>query len=185
MILSDNMIRQRICCEEDDPKRLIIEPFREENLGPASYDITLGGSFLLRRKDDNAIDIHRNCGGYRKVNAKEFILYQNNFVLATTIEYISLPDDIAAFVQGRSSVGRLGLNVQDAGFIDPGFSGEITLELYNFSRVPIKLEKGMRIAQLIFNETYPCEKPYNGKYKGQHGATPSLIFKDYKETNNE
>lgn len=185
MILSDNSIMNRLCCEEDDPKRLVIEPFSEEYVGPASYDISLGNSFLLKRKDDKPIDIHKNCGGYRRVTSDQFILYPNNFVLATTIEYISLPNDIAAFVQGRSSVGRLGLNVQDAGFIDPGFSGEITLELYNFSRVPIPLEKGMRIAQLVFYETYPCSKTYNGKYKGQHGATPSLIFKDYKEKNNE
>lgn len=180
MILSDNMIRNRLCLEEDDPKRLVIEPFREENIQPASYDVTLGGTFLLKRKDNEPVDIHKNNGGYRKIKGDSFVLYPNNFVLASTVEYIALPNDIAAFVQGRSSIGRLGLNVQDAGFGDPGFCGEITLELYNFSRVPIKLEKGMRIAQLVFNETYPVSVPYNGKYKGQKGATPSMIFKDYE-----
>ena len=181
MILSDKVIVERMNCEDDDPKRLVIEPFRESHLQPASYDVSLGGSFILKRKEDEPIDIKKSNGGYRKIKGDTFILYPNNFVLATTIEYISLPDNLTAEVQGRSSIGRLGLNVQNAGWVDPGFCGEITLELFNSSRNPIKLEKGMRIAQLIFAECYPVSKPYNGKYKGQRGATPSFIFKDYDE----
>jgi len=101
------------------------------------------------------------------------------FVLATTREKIILPDNIGAFVTGRSSVGRLGLFAENAGWIDPSFNGEITLELFNGSDFPIKLEMDRRIAQILLVEVdKECENPYKGKYQNQAGATASRIYLD-------
>ena len=101
------------------------------------------------------------------------------FVLATTMEYFRLGDDLTAFVEGRSSIGRLGLFIQNAGWVDPGFEGEITLELYNASRCAIELEAGRRVGQLVFAQLdRHAETPYRGKYQGQRGATGSRIYMD-------
>ena len=148
---------------------------------PASVDVTLGNSF---------IEIAEHNGGVNTMNSK--ILYNEiypvdgrvtiqpcSFLLATTQEYLSIPDDVTCFVEGRSSVGRMGLFVQNAGWVDPGFRGEITLELFNASKVPIQLEVGRRIAQLVFVKmSDPCRMPYQGKYQRQSGATPSRIYLD-------
>ena len=91
------------------------------------------------------------------------------------MEYIKLPADLTAFIEGRSSIGRMGLFVQNAGWVDPGFEGEITLELFNANqRVPIRLQAGRRICQIVFARTdQPSEAPYAGKYLGQRGPTAS------------
>ena len=184
MIYSDKDILQAITLEEGDAKRLVIEPFSESNLQPASYDITLDSSFCITKKSTEPINIKEKNNDYIKMNYDEFILYPQTFVLANTHEYISLPAGLTAQVQGRSSLGRLGLFIQNAGWIDPGFSGQITLELFNAGRRPIKLEVGMRVGQLIFAECKSnCVNPYTGKYKGQRGATASRIYMDYKEKN--
>lgn len=101
------------------------------------------------------------------------------FVLATTMEYICLPNDLTAFVEGRSSLGRMGLFIQNAGWVDPGFSGEITLELYNANRCAIELQAGRRIGQLVFAKMdQTALRPYAGKYQRQKGATGSRIYMD-------
>lgn len=101
------------------------------------------------------------------------------FVLATTMEYIKLPANLTAFVEGRSSLGRMGLFIQNAGWVDPGFEGEITLELFNANRCAIELCAGRRIGQLVFAhlDGVPIQT-YQGKYQGQKGATGSKIYLD-------
>lgn len=182
MILSDKNIIERCALEEGDSRKLGITPFLEDNVQPASYDICLGNSFLVKRKSAKPVDIHKPARQYHRVVTDEFTLFSHDFVLATTREYICLPADLTAQVQGRSSIGRLGIFIQNAGWVDPGFEGEITLELYNASKTPITLEKGMRIGQLIFAQCLsPAEKPYKGKYTGQRGARGSQLFRDYSE----
>jgi dCTP deaminase len=118
---------------------------------------------------------------YQTTQTEAFLLEPSKFVLASTQEKISVPNHLAAFVAGRSSVGRLGLQIQNAGFVDSGFQGQITLELYNQSEKPILLKAGVRICQLVFfqlDET--TEQPYSGKYQGQEGATGSRLYKDFE-----
>uniref|UniRef100_UPI0025809902 dCTP deaminase n=1 Tax=Parabacteroides sp. TaxID=1869337 RepID=UPI0025809902 len=94
-------------------------------------------------------------------------------------EYISLPDNLTAFVEGRSSLGRMGLFIQNAGWVDPGFAGEITLELFNANRCAIELQAGRRIGQLVFAQMDQAAlHPYRGKYQGQRGATGSMVYLD-------
>ena len=100
-------------------------------------------------------------------------------MLATTKEYIKLPDNLTAFVEGRSSIGRMGLFIQNAGWVDPGFEGQITLELYNANRLPIKLEADRRICQLVFaSMDNKADNPYCGKYQGQKNTVGTRVFKD-------
>ena len=114
---------------------------------------------------------------YKTIESDSYVLLPNQFVLATTMEYISLPDTLTAFVEGRSSLGRMGLFIQNAGWVDPGFEGEITLELYNANRCAIELKCGRRVGQLVFAKMdAPALHPYNGKYQGQKGATGSKCF---------
>jgi dCTP deaminase len=120
---------------------------------------------------------------------RPFILHPGEFVLGSTYELISLPDDIAARLEGKSSLGRLGLLTHStAGFIDPGFSGHVTLELSNVATLPIKLWPGMKIGQLcFFRLSSPAEKPYGSKdyssrYQGQRGPTASRSFQNFHRT---
>ena len=107
------------------------------------------------------------------------MLLPGQFVLATTMEYFRLPDNLTAFVEGRSSLGRMGLFIQNAGWVDPGFEGEITLELFNANRCAIRLQAGRRVGQLVFAQMdAPALVPYQGKYQGQRGATGSRVFQD-------
>ena len=116
---------------------------------------------------------------YKTITTDSYILLPNQFVLATTMEYFDLPDDLTAFVEGRSSLGRMGLFIQNAGWVDPGFKGEITLELYNANRCAIELKAGRRVGQLVFAKMDDTAlNPYNGKYQGQKGATGSRVFMD-------
>ena len=109
----------------------------------------------------------------------DFVLEPNHFVLASTAESIRVPHDMAAYVEGRSSIGRLGLKVQNVGFIDAGFHGQITLELENQSRFTIVLKKGVQICQIVFVQmSCSAEQPCNGKYTGQSGDTPSRLEVD-------
>ena len=100
-------------------------------------------------------------------------------MLASTMEYIKLPADVTAFVEGRSSIGRIGLFVENAGWVDPGFEGELTLELFNANRQPIRLQAGRRICQLVFSRMdQPTSAPYRGKYQGQRKPVGSRIYQD-------
>lgn len=175
MILSDGEIRNLL-----SQKLIQIYPLEEIQIQPASVDITLGNTFSLLEDDTSGIIDPTKTISYKTFNSDKFLLLPGQFVLATTCEYIKLPDNLTAFVEGRSSWGRLGLFIQNAGWVDPGFEGEITLELYNANRCAIELHAGLRIGQLVFAK---MEKksicPYNGKYQKQKSATGSKIFQDF------
>ena len=110
---------------------------------------------------------------------EQIVIPPHSFLLASTRERIRLPDDVTAFVEGRSSIGRIGLFIQNAGWVDPGFEGNLTLELYNANRLPIRLQTGRRICQLVFARMdCAAQAPYRGKYQGQSRATGSLISLD-------
>lgn len=190
MILSDLTIRERL----NDDLVITIDGKRiteGEAIQPASFDLRLGNGFAFPLANDrfisprgkvcNAVDptMPAEVSQIPPLQDKSFYIKPKEFILATTKEYIKLPNDLTAFVEGRSSIGRMGLFVQNAGWVDPGFEGEITLELFNASDNAIKLVEGMRIAQLVFAKLdRPAGNPYNGKYQGQKGATGSRVFKD-------
>lgn len=203
MILADKTIRNLVNNNE-----LVIDPYNEVNLQPASYDITLSDSFkyietytpvgystVCPEIDEmpyvDAVDAEK-CESFISqlfpisswvdvphIKDGRIIIPPKTFLLATTVEYFKLPSNITAFVEGRSSIGRLGLFIQNAGWVDSGFEGQITLELFNASPVGIALTPGMRIGQLVFSkmDTHP-ENVYCGKYQGQTGATGSRLFMD-------
>lgn len=174
MILSDRTILQMI-----QDGTLKITPLEQEQIQPASVDIRLGNTFGIVEDSPRGIITMENKIPYKTIESDSYVLLPNQFVLATTMEYISLPDTLTAFVEGRSSLGRMGLFIQNAGWVDPGFEGEITLELYNANRCAIELKCGRRVGQLVFAEMdAPALHPYNGKYQGQKGATGSKVFLD-------
>ncbi len=181
MILCDYSIRTQIALG-----RIVIDPMEESQVQPASVDVRLGNTFLaFRRHAAEAIDPREvDEGLMEKVTVSEeqpFILHPSEFALGTTLERISVPDDIVARVEGKSSLGRLGLLIHaTAGFVDPGWkSGQLTLELSNVAPLPIKLWPGMKIAQLSFMRMdQPAERPYGhpelgSKYQGQSGPVAS------------
>ena len=142
-------------------------------------DIRLGDTFSVVEDSSAGIINFQEEIRYKTIRSDTYILLPNQFVLATTMEYFDLPDDLTAFVEGRSSLGRMGLFIQNAGWVDPGFKGEITLELYNANRCAIELKAGRRVGQLVFAKMdRPALNPYNGKYQGQRGATGSRVFLD-------
>ena len=177
MVLSDGEIIEYL-----ETKELVIEPIERAQIQPASVDVRLGDTFCVA--DDSATSIiHLNDEvNYRTFKQDKYILLPGQFVLATTVEKISLPNFLTAFVEGKSSLGRLGLFIQNAGWVDPGFSGEITLELFNASRFAIELHAGNRIAQLVIAKTgKEVLKPYAGKYLNQSGATGSRSYLDFSK----
>ena len=163
-------------------KTLFIEPIEEEQIQPASVDIRLGNTFSIVEDSPNGIITMQNEISYKTIQTDKYILLPGQFVLATTLEYFVMPNDLTAFVEGRSSLGRMGLFIQNAGWVDPGFEGEITLELFNANRCAIELQAGRRVGQLVFAQLDDIAlNPYKGKYQGQKGATGSRVFLD-KET---
>ena len=174
MILSDRTIISML-----KEKTLTINPLENGQIQPASVDIRLGNTFGIVEDSSVGIINFDNEIKYKTITADTYILLPNQFVLATTMEYFELPDDLTAFVEGRSSLGRMGLFIQNAGWVDPGFKGEITLELYNANRCAIELKAGRRVGQLVFAKMDDkALNPYNGKYQGQKGATGSRVFMD-------
>ncbi|RMH80277.1 MAG: dCTP deaminase [Acidobacteria bacterium] len=177
MILSDATIRELI-----KEGKLRVEPFREESLQSSSLDLTLGSELVLYATE--CIDIKDPRVPIQKVLIPDegFLIPPKDFLLATTEEYIKLPEDITAFVEGRSSLGRLGLFIENAGWVDAGFEGQITLELYNANSCPIRIYRGIRICQIVLAKLdRKAERPYRGKYWGQKGATPSKIYMDFQK----
>ncbi len=174
MILSDITLKELI-----NSGKLVIDPPDESCIQCSSLDLKLGNEIGIY-EGSYMIDIKKNTFKIEVQYIKdEFIIMPRQFVLATTLEYIKLPEDVTAFVEGRSSLGRLGLFIENAGWVDAGFEGQITLELFNANKRPIKLYKGMRICQLVFAKLdRKPSKSYSGKYKGQKGVTPSKIFMD-------
>lgn len=174
MILSDKTIIKML-----DEKSLTIDPLTKEQIQPASVDIRLGNTFSVVDDTPSGIITLDSVIKYKSITADTYLILPGQFVLATTMEYFELPDNLTAFVEGRSSLGRMGLFIQNAGWVDPGFKGEITLELYNANRCAIELKAGRRVGQLVFAQMDDhAINPYNGKYQGQTGATGSKVFMD-------
>lgn len=174
MILSDVTIRSMMA-----DGRLVIDPLPDAALQPASVDLSLGEHFLLIDENNMGIISLNEEIKYREMNTREITLPPHSFLLATTAEHVELPDNLTAFVEGRSSIGRMGLFIQNAGWVDPGFKGRITLELYNANSLPIKLEAGRRVCQLVFCKMDAAPSaPYSGKYQGQRTTVGSRAHLD-------
>lgn len=185
MVLNDTSIREYIVehglvSVQNIPYAEAPEIY-EQSIQPASYDLRLGSNF--KRPVPSSVKGYNSFNDkieYEDISTEDGVIIRpHSFLLGTSAEYIKLPNDLTAFVEGRSSIGRMGLFIQNAGWVDPGFEGEITFELFNASDVPIMLTSGSRIAQLVFVKMIGvCEAPYKGKYQGQTGATGSMIYKD-------
>jgi dCTP deaminase len=174
MILSDGTLREMLSRGE-----LVVEPLEDFCIQPASIDLRLGTHFL--KVDENDMDtIHLDRPvRYVEVTMDTIVIPPGSFMLASTMEFIRLPHDVTAFVEGRSSIGRIGLFVQNAGWVDPGFEGELTLELFNANRQPIRLQSGRRVCQLVFARMdQAAQLPYHGKYQGQRRPMGSRIYQD-------
>ena len=165
MRLSDKTIKSLVL-EKD-----LIQPFNQKQLQPASYDLTLDPTKALKIIHINTKPEHH------EIDLKEHpFIYPGDFLLASTNEIVNVPDFLAGEVKGKSSVGRLGLQIQNAGFIDPGFSGNITLELFNSGSLTIDLLSLPAIGQIAFDWLdFPAENPYNGHYVNQKGVTKSWL----------
>lgn len=151
----------------------------KEHVEPASVDLRLSNHFRVpERTPSGLVSLSDKDIPYGEVRVDQFILHSGSFVLGTTVEIVEVPKDMAAMVHGRSSIGRLGLFIENAGWIDPGFRGEITLELFNASPNQIILDAGRRICQVVFTYTDCTTSGYQGKYQDQRGATESRIGKD-------
>jgi dCTP deaminase len=178
MILSDRTIKELI-----EKGTLKVEPFSEELVQCSSLDLRLGYQIARYRAKDY-LDVKNPSWEieFETIDDNGFFIQPKEFVLATTLEYIKLPPNLTAFVEGRSSLGRLGLFIENAGWVDAGFEGQLTLELYNANKYPIRLYPKMRICQLVFAklDKEPL-KPYRGKYQGQKGVVASKIYLDYKK----
>lgn len=188
MILSDRDLKKRLAAGD-----IVIEPLDDPELQiqPASIDLRLGSSFVVYQLPHvPCIDARepKTVDGYTTrieiAEGEAFVLQPGEFALGATHETVRVPDDLVARVEGRSSIGRLAVVVHaTAGFIDPGFEGQITLELSNLGRCAVKLYPGMRISQVVFHElTSPVERPYGAgrgsKYQGQSGPVASRIGSD-------
>ncbi|MDH6580387.1 dCTP deaminase [Kitasatospora sp. MAP5-34] len=189
MLLSDKDIRTEI-----DKGRVVIDPFDPSMVQPSSIDVRLDRFFrVFENHKYPFIDPSEDQPELTRLVEPEgdeaFILHPGEFVLASTYEVISLPDDVASRLEGKSSLGRLGLLTHStAGFIDPGFSGHVTLELSNVATLPIKLYPGMKIGQLcLFRLSSPSEHPYGSerygsRYQGQRGPTASRSHLNFHRT---
>ena len=179
MILSDKTIENLV-----KEKELIVDPLDPVCIQPASIDCRLGTDFLEVDSNSAVLSLDSEVK-YRKFSGDRVIIRPHSFLLATTVEWIKLPSHITAFVEGRSSIGRMGLFIQNAGWVDAGFEGRITLELYNANALPIELIAGRRICQLVFCKMdKPAHAPYRGKYFGQKTTVGSHIFQDVDSLNN-
>jgi dCTP deaminase len=189
MLMSDRDIRASI-----EAGQIGLEPLEMGLLQPSSIDVRLDRFFRLFDNHKYAfIDPAEQQDELTRLievdPAEPFILHPGEFVLGSTYEFVTLPDDVAARLEGKSSLGRLGLLTHStAGFVDPGFKGHVTLELSNVATLPIKLWPGMKIGQLCFFKlTSPSEHPYgsekySSRYQGQRGPTASRSYKNFYRT---
>ncbi len=186
MILSDRDIRSAI-----DSGRLGIEPYDAALIQPSSIDVRLDCKFLVFRNTKRAfIDVKQPAEDLMElieVGAEEpMFLHPHEFVLGNTVERVRIPPDLVGRLEGRSSLGRLGVVIHStAGFLDPGYEGHITLEISNLANLPIALYPGMRIGQISFvRMTSPAERPYgpdrSSKYQGQALPTASRLYRDFQ-----
>jgi len=189
VLLSDRDIKAEV-----ETGRVVIEPFTVEMIQPSSVDVRLDRWFRVFENHryphiDPSIEQPDLTRLLEPEGDEPFILHPGEFVLASTYEVVTLPDDVAGRLEGKSSLGRLGLLTHStAGFIDPGFSGHVTLELSNVANLPIMLYPGMKIGQLcLFRLSSPAEHPYGSaaygsRYQGQRGPTPSRSFANFHRT---
>lgn len=186
MILSDRSIKEAVAAG-----RIIIDPYDEAMVQPSSVDLRCGDVFRVFENHRYALIDPKApqedlTSPVSAGDTEPFILHPGEFVLGSTSEIIGLADDIVARLEGKSSLGRLGLLIHStAGFIDPGFKGQVTLELSNVANLPIAIYPGMKIGQVSFyGLSTPADHPYGSagagsKYQGQSGPTPSRIHDDF------
>ena len=192
MLLSDRDLRAEI-----DAGRLGVEPYEPELVQPSSVDVRLDRWFrVFRNMQYTHIDPAEQQDDLTELvetpDKSPFVLHPGEFVLGSTLEQVTLPDDLAGRLEGKSSLGRLGLLTHStAGFIDPGFSGHVTLELSNVANLPITLWPGMKIGQLcLFRLSSPATEPYGSavfgsRYQGQRGPTPSRSWQNFRTWSTE
>jgi dCTP deaminase len=187
VILSDVSIRKELA-----DGRIVIDPLDDRDVQPSSVDLRVDRYFRVFRNDTTPfIDPKRNQEDLTELvevaDDKAFILHPGEFVLGSTLEVVTLPDDLVARLEGKSSLGRLGLLIHStAGFVDAGWSGHLTLELSNVANLPIAIYPGMKIGQISFiRMTSPAENAYGStqtrsKYQGQRGPTPSRYYLNFE-----
>jgi dCTP deaminase len=188
MILSDRTIR-----EEIDAGRIRIEPFEPAAIQPSSVDLHVDSQFrVFANSRYPYIDVKRQMPDLTELvevaEGEPFILHPGEFVLGSTQERVGLPDDMVARLEGKSSLGRLGLLIHStAGYVDPGWDGYLTLELSNVANLPITIYPGMKIGQIsFFRLTTTADRPYGSKetgskYQGQRGPTASRFFEEFSK----
>lgn len=188
MILSDRDIKAEIVAG-----RILIDPYSEKDVQPSSVDLHVDRLFrTFTNHRHSFIDVKKPMEDLTEmveVGPEEpFILHPGEFVLGSTSEYVRLPDDLVARLEGKSSLGRLGLLIHStAGFVDAGFEGHLTLELSNVASLPITIYPGMKIGQISFYRmTSPADNPYGStatgsKYQGQRGPTASRYYKNFED----
>jgi len=189
VLLSDQDIRAEL-----EARRVVLDPYDPEMIQPSSVDVRIDRYFRLFDNHKYAVidpaEEQPELTHLVEVNDGDaFVLHPGEFVLASTLEVVTLPADVAARLEGKSSLGRLGLLTHStAGFIDPGFCGHVTLELSNVATLPIKLWPGMKIGQLCFFQlSSPAEHPYGAtchgsRYQGQRGPTASRSYLSFHRT---
>lgn len=187
MVLSDRDIRAEIAAG-----RIVIDPFIPEAMQPSSVDLHLDRRFrVFRNSRYPFIDVRADQPELTELveigGDDPFILHPGEFVLGSTFERVGLPNDLVARLEGKSSLGRLGLLIHStAGYVDPGWDGNLTLELSNVANLPITLYDGMKIGQISFQRlSSPAEVPYGdasigSKYRGQRDPTASLYHRDFE-----
>jgi dCTP deaminase len=188
MILSDRTIRAEL-----EAGRIVIDPLDEQCIQPSSVDLRLDRLFrVFLNHTMPVIDVKEDLEDLTRLveigEGEAFILHPGEFVLGSTYERVTLPDDLVGRIEGKSSLGRLGLLIHStAGFIDAGFSGYLTLELSNVANLPITLYPGMKIGQVSFlRMTTSADVPYGSagvgsKYQGQRGPTPSRYWENFRD----
>jgi len=196
MILNEAQILERLV-DSDPQRRIVITPLLkpEEQFGPTSVDLRLGTDFQVMRrtnlthfdlmKDPEALerDIKQHMQCVKVKPTEPFVLHPGEFALASTLEYVKVPLDLSARLEGRSTWGRLGLQIHaTAGFVDPGFRGALTFELSNVSNIPLPLYPGVRISQICFFQGVQTNLPYHkkrySKYSGKSSTASSAFFRD-------
>ena len=189
MVLSDRDIRAEIAAG-----RIVIEPFTADAVQPSSVDLHLDRRFrVFRNSRYPYIDVRAEQPELTELveiaDDEPFILHPGEFVLGSTLERVGLPDDLVARLEGKSSLGRLGLLIHStAGYVDPGWDGNLTLELSNVANLPITLYDGMKIGQISFQRlSSPVEVAYGderigSRYRGQRDPTASLYHRDFERT---
>lgn len=186
MILSDRSIREALAAG-----RIVIDPLDDASIQPSSVDLRLDHNFrVFRNHTLGHIDVKHDLSDLTTLlsitDDDPFILHPGEFVLGATLERVAVPVDLVARLEGKSSLGRLGLLIHStAGFVDAGFDGQLTLELSNVANLPITLYPGMKIGQISFQQmTTPADHPYGSsrlgsKYLGQRGPVPSRYWENF------